>query len=214
MRTPESDDVIDELAHGEGVLATFFLMLWCRGTGKRAHQLCGVHIPDTIVYLYSKPLHWFFSSKTGDIRRKSRSRLNSKHIEEQFTKHGKSLSGVKACYLTPAAAAGPGAVVKATYTFGKDLRKFLQEDKPNGVLQLFFDPKPEVSHDGACVRNSVVQANWSPGCFFIEKRVNKHRLDASKVPIDARAATHGDHLNTETVPLVSSTVAAAFQRTC
>eukprot|EP00756_Hemistasia_phaeocysticola_P031485 Hpha_TRINITY_DN16355_c0_g3::TRINITY_DN16355_c0_g3_i1::g.59280::m.59280 len=64
------------------------------------------------------------------------------------------------------------------------------------------------------VRNSIVQTTWSPGCFFIEKRVNKHRLDNQKVDINVRAATFDDYQNTETVPLVSDAVAASFQRMC
>eukprot|EP00755_Sulcionema_specki_P010596 Sspe_Gene.46886::Locus_23584_Transcript_3_3_Confidence_0.429_Length_1117::g.46886::m.46886 len=210
----EDDDLMDELLHGDGMLGTFFSMLWQRVAGKRTHQLTGVNIPDTIIYLYSKPLHWFFSSRNGDIKKKSRSRLNSKYIEEQFLRNGTSVSGIKAVYYMTQPSAHNDSKVKITYTYGHDLRQFLQEDKPNGVLQLFFDPKPEVARDDTAVHNSVVQTTWSPGCFFIEKRVNKHRLDNHKIPTEVRAATFDDYQNTETVPLVSDAVAASFQRVC
>ena len=212
----EGGNLMEELMHSDGILSTFFSILWYKGAGKRVHQLTGVNIPDTVLYLYSKPLHWYFSSKSGEIRKKSRSRLNSKHIEEQFLKNGNSVSGIKASYLmsVPSESAGGAPNTQVKYTFGHELRKFLQEDKPNGVLQLFFDPKPEVAREGTATRNSLVQTTWSPGCFFIEKRVNKHRIDQHKVPIDVRAATFDDYQNTETVPLVSDSVAGQFQRVC
>ena len=207
---------MDELMHSEGILGAFFSILWHKGVGKRMHQLTGVNIPDTILYLYSKPLHWYFSCKNGEIKKKSRSRLNSRHIEEQFLKNGNSVSGIKASYLMAVASDVPNAEpqTRVKYTFGHELRKFLQEDKPNGVLQLFFDPKPEVAREGTATKNSLVQTTWSPGCFFIEKRVNKHRLDQHKVPVEVRAATFDDYKNTETVPLVSDSVAGQFQKVC
>ena len=215
MSVLEGGDLMEELMHSEGILGTFFSILWYKGVGKRMHQLTGINIPDTILYLYSKPLHWYFSSKNGEIKKKARSRLNSKHIEEQFLKNGSSVSGIKACYLmaVPTTNKGEGHA-KVKYTFGHELRKFLQEDKPNGVLQLFFDPKPEVAREGTATRNSMVQTTWSPGCFFIEKRVNKCRLDQHKIPIEERAATFDNYQNTETVPLVSASVAGQFQKVC
>eukprot|EP01065_Artemidia_motanka_P017788 TRINITY_DN2119_c0_g1_i1.p1 TRINITY_DN2119_c0_g1~~TRINITY_DN2119_c0_g1_i1.p1 ORF type:complete len:612 (+),score=150.88 TRINITY_DN2119_c0_g1_i1:66-1901(+) len=255
-RTLEADDLMDELMHGEGILGTFFSILWHKGAGRRMHQLWDIHIPDTIIYLYSKPLHWFFTSRSGEIKKKSRGRLNSKYIEEHFKVNGTSVSDIKAMYLealprTQHDDARTDARVKISYCYSRDLRKFLQEDKPNGILQLFFDPKPEIggggpgsggaaggqaaagaagegakrskggqaragfcgTHVGA-IRNSIVQTTWSPGCFFIEKRVNKHRLDNQKIDINVRAATFDDYQNTETVPLVSDAVAASFQRMC
>ena len=215
-RPLEAEDLMDDLMHGEGILGSFFSIIWYKGLGKRMHKLIGINIPDTIIYLYSKPLHWFFSSKSGEIKKKSRGKLNSKHIEEQFLKNGTSVSNVKASYFMsrPSDAKTDAQHAQITYTYGNDLRKFLQEDKPNGVLQLFFDPKPEAAREGTAVRNSLVQTTWSPGCFFIEKRVNKYRLDTHKVPIEIRAATFDDYQNTETIPLVSDSVAASFQRVC
>eukprot|EP01063_Lacrimia_lanifica_P020761 TRINITY_DN28057_c0_g1_i1.p1 TRINITY_DN28057_c0_g1~~TRINITY_DN28057_c0_g1_i1.p1 ORF type:complete len:662 (+),score=143.58 TRINITY_DN28057_c0_g1_i1:100-2085(+) len=221
-RPTEAQEMIEDILHSEGILSTFFSILWYRGSGKRHHQLTGINVPDTVIYLYSKPLHWFFSSKKGEVRKKSRGRLNSKHIEEQLMKHGGSVSGAKGCYLLYPSDDPQGRRKKRNretlnmkYTFGDDVRKFLQEEKPNGMLQLFFDPKPEAARCGEGIRNATIETTWTPGCFMIEKRVNKHQLDDEKIPIEARASTFaGDNHNWENMPVVSDSVAESFHKIC
>jgi hypothetical protein len=55
-------------------------------------------IPDTVVYKYSQPLFWFFTSQNGLILKKEKVKLNREKIETEFLKNV-GPSGIVAYYI-------------------------------------------------------------------------------------------------------------------
>eukprot|EP01065_Artemidia_motanka_P026204 TRINITY_DN31123_c0_g1_i1.p1 TRINITY_DN31123_c0_g1~~TRINITY_DN31123_c0_g1_i1.p1 ORF type:complete len:525 (+),score=97.72 TRINITY_DN31123_c0_g1_i1:44-1618(+) len=204
MSIDVSEDIFDELSAGDGILGAFFTLLWTKATAKRQHLLTGIYVPDTIIYQYSKPLFWYFTAKDGTVKRKLRTRLNCGHIEEQFLKHGKSACSVVGQHITTRSEGDSNEPV-LTYATRSELRGFLQGEgraqRQSGLFQLFFDPKP--SPDGT-LHNSLAQAVWSPNCFVIDKRVNRHKMKDEKVPLNQRLATFDDYSVSASVPTVST----------
>eukprot|EP01006_Ploeotia_vitrea_P027243 TRINITY_DN60090_c0_g1_i1.p1 TRINITY_DN60090_c0_g1~~TRINITY_DN60090_c0_g1_i1.p1 ORF type:complete len:569 (-),score=11.76 TRINITY_DN60090_c0_g1_i1:36-1679(-) len=195
-------DLYDELLRGDGILTFFYSLLWAK-TGKKHHDLQGVHIPDTIVYSYSKPIAWYFTNKQGNIRKKNHSRLNSGTIEESFIRRGVSCSGTVAQYITRGPPPPAAPTLKIDYLNDNELREFLLNgDKPDGLLQLFFDPAH--NYTAINLQNSDLLLTYGAGCHTLEKRVNNHRMDDNSIPLCDRMNTQ--HFGHTAVHPATSTV--------
>eukprot|EP00760_Papus_ankaliazontas_P039721 PhM_4_TR9763/c0_g1_i1/m.46023 len=206
------EDFFDEvLASGEGALRKFFELLWQKTAGKRTHVLKGIRVPDTIVMSYSKPHHWYFTTKDLQIKRKLKLSLNSRVIEEHFLATCKSPSSVVAQQLSVNADSPETQHLSVTYIPTDDLRYFLHEDKGNGILQLFVDSKNENKYSR---HNSVVNAVWTPNLFILEKVSNRNRIDDVRIDVQDRCVTFEQSRFTSTCAVVSSRISAMLEDAC
>ena len=57
--------------------------LWKRND-KTGRSCPNILIPDTIIYRWSYPYFWYFTSSEGEIMRKSRARVTHKYIQEEL----------------------------------------------------------------------------------------------------------------------------------
>lgn len=55
-------------------------------------------MPDTVIFKYEQPSFWYFTSKNGEILRKSKKNLNTESIEKRFL-HKVSDSGIVAYFI-------------------------------------------------------------------------------------------------------------------
>merc|ERR1719183_706928 len=89
------DKVIRPGLEGDGVGDRLFELLWKRDLF--SDSALALRIPDTVIFRYSAPSVWYFTSVDGTIKRKTKAKVNSDHIFEEFLKHASS-SGILACY--------------------------------------------------------------------------------------------------------------------
>lgn len=80
----------------DGYVENIFHLLWTKEV--IFTNLAQVSIPDTIIFKYQQPVFWYFTSKNGEILRKSKKKLTIRNIEESFLKHP-SDTGIVAYYI-------------------------------------------------------------------------------------------------------------------
>lgn len=189
---------------GDGVCDKFFELLWKRDLF--SDSALALQIPDTVIFKFGAPSVWFFTSVDGTIKRKTKAKVNSETIFEDFTKKGSS-SGIVGCYVynaspetdTPAdpsekdAHVGPRTTME--YLTRDDLWHVMfnrQRSRPDGILQKFVEPKED--------RNNMIRVMWSPKVCLLERRVNNKRLSDTKFDVYERAVTFegSDFLSTVT----------------
>ncbi|CAE8675934.1 unnamed protein product [Polarella glacialis] len=81
----------------DGVNSRLFELLWKKDL--LSDSSISLRIPDTVVFKYSAPSLWYFTSVDGTIKRKTKAKVNEQHIVEEFLKRP-SLSGIVAYYVT------------------------------------------------------------------------------------------------------------------
>ena len=138
-----------------------------------------VRVPDVVIYKYRIPAYWYFTGSDGQLKRKNKTSIVNKKIAE-FTKGAKTPQDVGVPHLERVSADGDGSPeTSITYFDSRTLHEFLfhQQKEDDGCLQKFVWPK------GA--HNSMIQA-WSPQICLLERRVNLHRLDSTRVPLQQR----------------------------
>eukprot|EP00906_Rhabdomonas_costata_P031153 RCo044017 len=215
-----ADDECDvKLVDTNGIVTSFYELLWKKKNERQEKQSkypnFFVYLPDTIVYNFSQPQYWYFtSSRSGSgfrkLVKKKRQNLNSKNILDKFLKTS-SKSGIVAVYMykdeTPEGRArvrAGGSTVCIRYLNADGLKANLLrlgQFNDNGVLQQFIEPKPLV--DGS-VRNHIIQATWQPNHIAFDKRQNKHLLTDERHSYQQRAETfEGTFENSEPFPMVS-----------
>eukprot|EP01006_Ploeotia_vitrea_P008909 TRINITY_DN21121_c0_g1_i1.p1 TRINITY_DN21121_c0_g1~~TRINITY_DN21121_c0_g1_i1.p1 ORF type:complete len:474 (+),score=70.16 TRINITY_DN21121_c0_g1_i1:47-1468(+) len=226
------DDVAAALninTEDEGLAVGFYDLLWKKKNDKHERQCkyqnFSVNIPDTIVYNFSKPQYWYFTSRSrGEekrVKKKKRQNLNSKTILEKFLP-ARSKSGIAAVYMwnNDAASYNLDEGIEPLQTAHVHQNNFnimyldaeglrsnllrLGQISNNGILQAFVDPKPRV--DGA-IHNSMIQTYWQPNHIHFERRQNKHSLTDNRFSYEARAETfEGTFENSDAYPLVSAII--------
>ena len=50
-----------------------------------------LRMPDTIVYKFGQPVHWYFTSVSGKLKKKNKQNLANVRIEEVFNKKNSEL---------------------------------------------------------------------------------------------------------------------------
>jgi hypothetical protein len=175
--------------HGDGLLDSFFYYLWIKNPDMKLDEF---RIPDTVIYRYSQPRAWYFTSRQGLIKRKSKEKLTAQNIEAEFAKNI-SDSGIVATYTCINSINGP----KVIEYFGlPELRHFLNAHSKmeDGILQKFIDPKGN--------KNFVIQTVWSPSVLICEMRENLKDLYELKYDMYERAVTYeGEEFHTRMVPM-------------
>ena len=54
---------------GDGVIENLFYYLWCKDELDNGPK---IRIPDTVIYKYRQPAVWYFTSLSGQIKKKSK----------------------------------------------------------------------------------------------------------------------------------------------
>lgn len=185
---------------GDGVCDRLFELLWRRDL--LSDSSLELRIPDTVIFRYSAPSVWYFTSVDGTIKKKSKAKMNCDHIVAEFCKRS-SPSEIVACYIS--CAKGDSSALGAVLHLGGDandsglaagtrttieymnreeLHDFLcnrQTVRPDGILQRFIEPKGD--------QNNMIRVLWSPKVCLLERRVNKKKLSETKYDVYERAVT-------------------------
>lgn len=195
---------------GDGVGDRLFELLWKRDLF--SDSALALRIPDTVIFRYSAPSVWYFTSVDGTIKRKTKAKVNGDHIFEDFVKRTSS-SGIVACYVysihannEPGPEPSPdsneqdssaGTRTTIEYLTRDELWHLLfnrQKVRPDGILQKFVEPKGD--------HNNMIRVLWSPKVCLLERRVNNRRLSDTKFDVYERAVTfEGSDFLSEVTPV-------------
>ncbi|KAF0754084.1 hypothetical protein DYB28_002716 [Aphanomyces astaci] len=66
---------------GDGVVENLFYYLWCKDEFGGGPSLL---VPDTVVYKFTQPAFWYFTSKSGKVKKKAKASLTNVQIEKEF----------------------------------------------------------------------------------------------------------------------------------
>jgi hypothetical protein len=183
----EEMDLVRLLASRSGeLLPLFFLLMWRRSNGAGpTHELRGIRIPDTVVLHHSRPIHWFFTSKDGCIRVKSKRNLTTELILEHMSKKSKrqSVSGAATQFVAHSETESDG--VHISFQSIAELPSFVSGNNSGGLLQQYVDPK----QDRGELCNSEIVSNWTPSVMYLERRVNEKPLKPSTHGYSAAASS-------------------------
>ena len=75
-----------------------------------------LRMPDTIVYKFGQPVHWYFTSVSGKLKKKNKQNLANVRIEEVFNKRNSELV---AYYMSEMAVQGRREKVTAIQYFDR-----------------------------------------------------------------------------------------------
>jgi hypothetical protein len=123
---------------GDGVSDTLFHWLWCKDELNFGPSL---QIPDTIIYKFGQPIHWYFTGVDGKLKKKSKQNLVNVRIEEALTKRVVGCD-IVAYYIDHNTTDGHVSS-SIEYFDRKALHDFLYNrwKEHNGILQRFIEPK-------------------------------------------------------------------------
>jgi len=202
-------DSAPTLRDHDGFIESLYHLLWVKNiNGESCPE---VRVPDVVIYKYRIPAYWYFTGSDGQLKRKNKTSIVNKKIYAEFTKGAKTPQDVVAYHISERVSAdGDGSPeTSITYFDSRTLHEFLfhQQKEDDGCLQKFVWPK------GA--HNSMIQAAWSPQICLLERRVNLHRLDSTRVPLQQRCCTYegGEHLS-EITPVRGTLLPDRVQTLC
>lgn len=187
---------------GDGIVKNLFHFLWSKDELDNGPR---INIPDTVIYEFRQPATWYFTSKSGTIKKKSRYNLSNIRIEEAFTRNNSMGSDIVAYYLSTNAE----GTTTIEYFDQASLRDFLynREKEDNGILQKFVEPKG--------TRNVMVRVVWSPKILLLERRENRHHLFDTKYSLYERAVTYeGAEHYSRAAPVKGSILPVNVQAVC
>ncbi|KAG5189969.1 hypothetical protein JKP88DRAFT_142705, partial [Tribonema minus] len=215
---------------GDGVCISLYEYLWCKDEISFSPQ---INVPDTVVYKYGQPVHWYFTAMDGTIKKKLRSNMTNAKIEESFLKKAHAQapktskskhhpqdallegSDVVAYYIsweTNGADAGnksEQAAAEIEYFDAAGLKEFLfhRSKQHNGILQAFVEPSGS--------SNAVVRAIWTPKLCLTERRVNCRKLRDKRYGLFERAVTYdGPDIYSVARPLRGTVLPTAVRHLC
>ncbi|GLD93873.1 hypothetical protein PINS_up002478 [Pythium insidiosum] len=194
---------------GDGLITNLFHFLWSKDDFGEGPQL---FIPHTIVYRFTQPSAWFFTSlKTGKIKRKNKVNINNAQIEHEFTKH------LRRHGLTTGASGAGSSDIVATYLYqipaarererGRKAAAAAADSKEPSATTIieYLDAKGlhdflmtrEKTYDGILQRfvlpkgtsNATIRAIWSPKICLLERRVNRKNLFDKRFSVYERGVT-------------------------
>ncbi|KDO27792.1 hypothetical protein SPRG_07391 [Saprolegnia parasitica CBS 223.65] len=159
---------------GDGLVENLFYYLWCKDEFGGGPSLL---IPDTIIYKFTQPAYWYFTSKSGKVKKKAKASLANVQIEKEFCR---KLCGIDiVAYYIYMENDSP----TIEYLNVDGLKDFLYNRAKvhNGVLQRFVVSK------GAS--NSMIRAVWTPKMCLLERKTNVRKLHDTRYGIYERAVT-------------------------
>jgi hypothetical protein len=192
--------------HGDGISDQFFHLLWSKDELNFGPT---INIPDTIVFKYGQPLHWYFTGVDGKLKKKNKPNLVNVRIEEAFTRRVLGCDIVAYYIETDEQADDPADSTRIEYMDRKGLHDFLYNrfKEHSGILQRFIEPKG--------TQNSLVRAIWSPKVCLLERRVNLKQLQDVRFGLYERAVTYeGPEYLSQAAPLRGSILPSSVQSIC
>ena len=76
--------IAPEFVDDDGCVGALMSILWSKN---HANESCkGLNLPDTVLYRYRCPAHWFFTAADGQLKRKHKAHVTSQQIYSRFTK--------------------------------------------------------------------------------------------------------------------------------
>ena len=167
-------------------------------------------LPDTVVYKFGQPVHWYFTSTVDSkLKKKNKQNLVNVRIEEAFNKRSAGCDLV-AYYISEVALEGSAeSDTTIEYFDRRGLHEFLYNrwKENNGILQRFVEPKG--------MHNAIIRAIWSPKVCLLEPRVNSKQLHDQRYGLYERAVTYeGPEHFSAAAPLRGSTLPSQVQRIC
>ena len=197
----------------DGISFDFFNMLWMKDELNFGPS---VNLPDTVVYKFGQPVHWYFTATNGRIKQKNRHNLMNARIEEAFTKQ---LLGydIIATFIAVVPDSNdpneenerkPGPMT-IEFLNRAGLNDFLYNRKKgnHGILQRFIEPKG--------VKNETIRAIWSPKVCLLERAENIHQLHDHRYGLYERCITfEGPDYYSVSTPLRGPVLAGQLQKVC
>ena len=167
-------------------------------------------LPDTVVYKFGQPIHWYFTSGLdGKLRRKNKQNLVNVRIEEAFNKRNSGCDLV-AYYISESHLQNQASSETTIEYFDRrGLHEFLYDrwKENNGLLQHFIEPRG--------LHNAIIRAIWSPKVCLLERRVNSKQLHDQRYGLYERAVTYeGPEHFSMAAPLRGTTLPSQIQRLC
>ena len=177
---------------GDGIITGFYNFLYKRNGKMKPCE--GVLIPDTIVYDHNFPRGWYTSDlKNKEITKRQGKELDADSITRGFSKPPNPSLNVVASYMCSYEeddkVTGETQMVTSVEFFNEDtLKEFVgRKTKREGILQRFLAPKG--------LRNSVIQAVWSPRVCIVQRRTNcgsiKDKLQCERDPYPVAVTYEG-----------------------
>ncbi|CAK4776756.1 unnamed protein product [Aphanomyces euteiches] len=159
---------------GDGLVENLFYYLWCKDEFGGGPSLL---IPDTVVYKFTQPAYWYFTSKSGKVKKKSKTSLTNVMIEKEFCRKACGVD-IVAYYIYML-----NDVPTIEYFTVDGLKDFLYSRQKihNGILQRFIVPKGSA--------NSMIRAIWTPKMCLLERKTNIRRLHDLRYGLYERAVT-------------------------
>ncbi|CAM9851853.1 unnamed protein product, partial [Phaeothamnion confervicola] len=66
---------------GNGVSQHLYEFLWC---ADELNYRPAVNVPDTVVYRFGQPVHWYFTAQDGRLKKKLKTNIINAKIEDEF----------------------------------------------------------------------------------------------------------------------------------
>lgn len=205
--TEKEEDHLD--LTDDGVSEELLSLLWQKD---ELNFSPNINIPDSVIYKYGQPTHWYFTASSGRVKKKNRQNLISARIEEAFTKQVLGYD-VLAIFITIQLEKNDDVGMQQPSTIEyldrENLIKFLYEGKKNcnGILQKFVEPKG--------IKNEVIRAIWSPKVCLLERAENIHNLHDHRYGLYERCVTfEGPEYYSVSAPLRGPVMAGQIQRLC
>ncbi|KAK9817011.1 hypothetical protein WJX72_008263 [[Myrmecia] bisecta] len=207
----------EPLVDADGFSPTLYHALWRKNA--QGQSCPGVNVPETVVFKYQKPVQWLFTSAVDrQLKRKHIRNVTNGNILEAFSKRRKSATlDICASHMIHLAFENHGQddqsmaadTTSVEFFDARGVRNFVgrREKASQGLLQRFVEPKGD--------HNFLIRATWSPQVCLMERRINRHRIDDTKVDANSRLSTYegGEHMS-ESSPVVGSLLAGRVQALC
>lgn len=185
----------------EGINDMLFHLLWAKDNV--FDTIPNIKIPQTVIFKYYQPRYWYFTSKSGIIKRKCKEKLTKSQIQQEFLKDV-SASGIVAVfnYVSQNKRIAEFFNAEALNNF-----LFLRNIENDGILQKFIDPLGP--------KNFSLTAVWTPNFCMFEKKENKLDLYNQNFDIYERATTfEGKEYFVETSGIRGTDIPAKMQGSC
>ena len=177
---------------GDGLVTGFYNFLYKKNAKMKPCE--GVLIPDTIVYDHNFPRGWYTSDlKNREITKRQGKELDADSITKAFSKPPNPSVNVVASYMCSYEqddpVTGESQTVTSVEFFNEQtVKEFVgRKTKREGILQKFMAPKG--------LRNSVIQAVWSPRICIVQRRTNcgsiKDKLQCERDPYPVAVTYEG-----------------------
>ena len=203
----EENDIFMLFSLRENLLHTFFCLLWAKSRTRDLSET--IRIPDTVILSHARVIDWFFTAKDGQIKKKSRQKLNSQLVMDQFAKRAhKNKSDTFSVLVARDPELEEGA--SATHFSVEETRKFLTEGAASGTLQHFVEPKSESN----VVHNLEIVCSWTPNVFYVERRQNINPLTKEKISLYDRTTLQETSKFVKVSPLVCGRATASLEGMC